>query len=619
MNPYASTGSVATVTASVAGKDSLGGPGGPNDVSASNMSTEEVTRRLLGYVRPYGALLAASFLSAVVGVTLQLYVPILIGRGIDCMVCAGAVDFGLLMPIVRELALVVIVASALQWVQGYCVNRLSYETVRDLRNAASDKLDRMPLSFIDSHPHGDLISRVVNDVDQVGDGLLQGTNQLLGGVVTIVGTLGFMLATSVPMALVVALVTPLSVGAAWLITRLSDKSFADQQRIQGELGAHVEQYVGEQRLVDAFAYSPEACARFDAINEMLYASGEHAQFMSSLSNPGTRFINNIIYAVVAVIGCVGVITGVPALLTVGQVQAFLSYANQYTKPFNEITGVIAQIQTAYASARRVFALLDATEETADAEAAVELDQPRGEVEFDHVGFSYVPDRELLKDICIHARPGERIALVGPTGCGKTTLINLLLRFYDVTSGSIEVDGLPASGYSRASLRRSFGMVLQDSWLFAGTVHDNIAYGRPDATREQVEEAARRARADKFIRQLPQGYDTVIGEDGGSFSQGQRQLLCIARVMLTDPAILLLDEATSSIDTRTELQVQAAFDDLMRGRTSFVVAHRLSTIRNADCILVIRDGRVIERGTHDELLALGGFYSSLYESQFSQEG
>lgn len=618
MNPYASTGSVATVTASVAGKDSLGGPGGPSDVSASNMSTGEVTRRLLGYVRPYRALLAASLLSAIVGVTLQLYVPILIGRGIDCMVGAGVVDFGLLMPVVRELALVVIVASALQWAQGYCVNRLSYETVRDLRNAASDKLDRMPLSFIDSHPHGDLIGRVVNDVDQIGDGLLQGTNQLLGGVVTIVGTLGFMLATSVPMALVVALVTPLSVGAAWLITRLSDKSFADQQRIQGELGAHVEQYVGEQRLVDAFAYGPEACARFGAINERLYASGEHAQFMSSLSNPGTRFINNIIYAVVAVVGCVGVITGVPAPLTVGQVQAFLSYANQYTKPFNEITGVIAQIQTAYASARRVFALLDATEETADAEAAIELNQPRGEVEFDHVGFSYVPDRELLKDICIHARPGERIALVGPTGCGKTTLINLLLRFYDVTSGSIEVDGLPASGYTRASLRRSFGMVLQDSWLFAGTVHDNIAYGCPDATREQVEEAARRARADKFIRQLPQGYDTVIGEDGGSFSQGQRQLLCIARVMLTDPAILLLDEATSSIDTRTELQVQAAFDELMRGRTSFVVAHRLSTIRNADCILVIRDGRVIERGTHDELLALGGFYSSLYESQFARE-
>ena len=618
MNPYASTGSVATVTASVAGKDSLGGPGGPNDVSASNMSIGDVTRRLLGYVRPYGALLAASLLSAIVGVTLQLYVPILIGRGIDCMVGAGEVDFGLLMPIVRELVLVVIVASALQWAQGYCVNRLSYETVRDLRNAASDKLDRMPLSFIDSHPHGDLIGRVVNDVDQIGDGLLQGTNQLLSGVVTIVGTLGFMLATSVPMALVVALVTPLSVGAAWLITRLSDKSFADQQRIQGELGAHVEQYVGEQRLVDAFAYGPEACARFDAINERLYASGEHAQFMSSLSNPGTRFINNIIYAVVAVVGCVGVITGVPAPLTVGQVQAFLSYANQYTKPFNEITGVIAQIQTAYASARRVFALLDATEEMADAEGAVELDQPRGEVEFDHVDFSYVPDRELLKDICIHARPGERIALVGPTGCGKTTLINLLLRFYDVTSGSIEVDGLPASGYTRASLRRSFGMVLQDSWLFVGTVHDNIAYGRPDATREQVEEAARRARADKFIRQLPQGYDTVIGEDGGSFSQGQRQLLCIARVMLTDPAILLLDEATSSIDTRTELQVQAAFDELMRGRTSFVVAHRLSTIRNADCILVIRDGRVIERGTHDELLALGGFYSSLYESQFARE-
>ena len=618
MNPYASTGSVATVTASVAGKDSLGGPNGDTGGSSSSMSTLEVTRRLLAYVRPYRGLLVASLLSAIAGVTLQLYVPILIGRGIDCMIGVGRVDFGVLVPLVRELAVVVIAASALQWVQGYCVNRLSYETVCDLRNVASDKLNRMPLSFIDSHPHGDLISRVVNDVDQIGDGLLQGTNQLLSGVVTIVGTLGFMLVTSVPMALVVVLVTPLSVGAAWLITRLSDKSFAEQQRIQGELGAHVEQYVGEQRLVDAFAFGPKACERFDEINKRLYTSGEHAQFMSSLSNPGTRFINNIIYAVVAVVGCLSVITGAPARLTVGEVQAFLSYANQYTKPFNEITGVIAQIQTAYASARRVFALLDATEEEPDGAGAIELVRPRGEVSFHHVDFSYVPDRELLKDICIHATPGERIALVGPTGCGKTTLINLLLRFYDVNSGTIAVDGRSSDEYTRASLRRSFGMVLQDSWLFAGTVHDNIAYGRPGATREQVEEAARRAHADKFIRQLPQGYDTVIGEDGGSFSQGQRQLLCIARVMLTDPAILLLDEATSSIDTRTELQVQAAFDELMRGRTSFVVAHRLSTIRNADCILVMRDGRIIERGTHEELLSLHGFYSSLYESQFARE-
>ena len=435
---------------------------------------------------------------------------------------------------------------------------------------------------------------------------------------TIVGTLVFMLSISVPMAIVVVLVTPLSIFAAGLIAKLSNKSFAAQQSIQGQLGGHIEEYVGEQKLVDAFAYGSHAKQRFDELNAQLYTAGEHAQFMSSLSNPGTRFINNIIYAVVAVIGCAGVITGVPARLTVGQVQTFLSYANQYTKPFNEVTSVITQIQTAYASARRVFSLLDAGEEAPDAADAVELVAPRGEVQFKHVDFSYVPDRKLLQDICIDAQPGRRFALVGPTGCGKTTLINLLLRFYDIDAGEIAVDGHSSLEYTRASLRRSFGMVLQDSWLFEGTVHENIAYGRADATREQVVEAARRAHADKFIRQLPQGYDTMIGEDGGTFSQGQKQLLCIARVMLTDPAILLLDEATSSIDTRTELQVQAAFDELMAGRTSFVVAHRLSTIRNADCILVMRDGQIIERGTHEELLAADGFYAGLYNSQWAVE-
>ena len=462
---------------------------------------------------------------------LQLYTPILIGEGIDLIVAAGQVDFDALLPLVTKLALVVVGAAAFQWLQGYCVNRLSYETVRDMRVEASDKLSRMPLSFIDSHAHGDLMSRVVNDVDQVGDGLLQGFTQLFTGVITIVGTLAFMLSINLTMTLVVVLVTPLSIFAAGAIAKLSNKSFTAQQRIQGQLGGHIEEYVGEQKLVDAFAYGPSAQQRFDALNAELYAAGERAQFMGSLSNPGTRFINNIIYAVVAVIGCVGVITGVPAALTVGGVQIFLSYANQYTKPFNEVTNVITQIQTAYASARRMFALLDASEQEPDAPDAVELAAPQGEVAFEHVDFSYVPDRKLLQDICI--------------------------------------------------------------------------------------EAAKRAHAHKFIVQLPGGYDTVIGEDGGTFSQGQKQLLCIARVMLTDPAILLLDEATSSIDTRTELQVQAAFDELMAGRTSFVVAHRLSTIRNADCILVMRDGEIIERGTHDELLAAGGFYAELYRSQFAQ--
>ena len=618
MNPYTSSGSVATMTANVSGNENLNDLGeGPQGSSDTRYPVRVVTRRLLSYVRPHAVSLAASFISAAVSVVLQLYTPIIIGQGIDLIVGAGRVDFAALLPLVVKLALVVVAASAFQWLQGYCVNRLSYETVRDMRVEASDKLSRMPLKFIDGHAHGDLMSRVVNDVDQVGDGLLQGFTQLFGGVVTIVGTLVFMLTIDISMTVVVVVVTPLSIFAAGAIAKLSNKSFTAQQRIQGELGGHIEEYVGEQKLVDAFAYGPRAQKRFDALNAELYTAGERAQFMGSLSNPGTRFINNIIYAVVAVIGCIGAITGVPSLLTVGEVQVFLSYANQYTKPFNEITNVITQIQTAYASARRLFALIDAPEEEPDAPDAIELSQPRGEVAFEHVDFSYVKDAKLLQDICLDAKPGMRFALVGPTGCGKTTLINLLLRFYDIDAGRILVDGRPSRDYTRASLRRSFGMVLQDTWLFEGTVAENISYGRPDATRDEVVEAARRAHADKFIRQLPQGYDTMIGEDGGTFSQGQKQLLCIARVMLTDPAILLLDEATSSIDTRTELQVQAAFDELMAGRTSFVVAHRLSTIRNADCILVMRDGQIIERGNHDELLARDGFYAELYNSQFAQ--
>lgn len=620
-NPYASTGSVATVAASVSGNDELNGPGrgsvpsgrGPR---APRMATGRVVRRLLGFVGPHRVSLAVSFAASVATVCLQLYVPILIGRGIDCIVGPGEVDFDALASLLALLAAVVVAAAATQWVQGFCVNRLAYETARDLRLAAGDKLSRVPVSVIDGHAHGDLISRVVNDVDQVGDGLLQGLTQLFSGVVTIVGTLGFMLSVSVPMAVVVVLVTPLSVLAASAIARFSNRSFTEQQRIQGRLGGYIEEYVGSQRLVAACAYGERSRAGFDAINAELYTAGERAQFLSSLSNPGTRFINNIIYAVVAVLGCLGVIVGFPGPLTVGGVQVFLSYANQYTKPFNEVTGVIAQIQTALASARRVFALLDAPEVEPDAPAATELSSPRGAVEFSHVDFSYDPERPLLRDICIEAEPGMRVALVGPTGCGKTTLINLLLRFYDIDAGGLLVDGRPAAGYTRASLRRSFGMVLQESWLFEGTVHENIAYGRPGATREQVEEAARRARADAFIRALPEGYDTVLAEDGGTLSQGQRQLLCIARVMLTDPAVLLLDEATSSIDTRTELQVQAAFDELMRGRTSFVVAHRLSTVRDADCILVMRDGRIVERGRHEELLAADGAYAELYRSQFA---
>ncbi len=571
-------------------------------------------RRVLHKIKPYSLFVVCSLVVAAVSVAAQLYIPILCGNAIDFMLGKGSVNLSAVLNIVVEIIVVAVAAAFAQWLLSVCNNRITFSVSRDLRNEAMRKIQTLPLSYLDSHPSGDIVSRMVADVDTFADGLLMGFTQLFSGVLTILGTLLFMLFQNIPITLVVVCVTPLSLVVASFLAKRSYKYFQGQSTVRGEQTALVNEMIEGQKVVQAFGHEAESLEAFDEVNGRLQDVSLKAIFFSSMTNPATRFVNNIVYAGV---GLVGAIYAVAGGITIGQLSIFLSYANQYTKPFNEVTNVITQIQTAYASARRMFALLDAREQEPDAEDAVELAVPQGEVTFEHVDFSYVPDRKLLQDICIEAKPGTRFALVGPTGCGKTTLINLLLRFYDIDAGRIAVDGRSSRDYTRASLRRAFGMVLQDTWLFEGTVAENITYGCPDATREQVIEAAKRAHAHKFIVQLPGGYDTVIGEDGGTFSQGQKQLLCIARVMLTDPAILLLDEATSSIDTRTELQVQAAFDELMAGRTSFVVAHRLSTVRNADCILVMRDGQIIERGTHDELLAAGGFYAELYRSQFAQ--
>ncbi len=617
-NPYAGGGTAGAALASARG-DMGDGNGAPRiaDLDASSITLGCVVRSLWRYVRPHAVSLVASFVCSAASVLLQLYVPILIGQAIDCMVAAGRVDLVALLPVLHRLAAAVVVAAASQWVAGYCTNRLSSEAVRDLRDDAFDKLETLPLSFVDAHSHGDLLARVVSDADLVGDGLLQGMTQLFGGVVQIAGTLAFMVSLSLPVALVVVALTPLSALAATAIARKGASSFAAQQEIQGELAGFAEEVVSNHRLVALFDHASADVAAFDEKNERLYSKGERAQFISSLTNPSTRLVNNFVYAAVAVVGCACVIGGWPSALTVGQVQSFLSYSNQYMKPFNEVSAVATQLSGALASARRLLALLDAADQEPDAADAVSIDDPAGALELDHVSFSYDPAKPLLKDICLSIRPGQRFALVGPTGCGKTTLINLLLRFYDADAGTISLDGHDVRDLTRASLRSAFGMVLQDSWLFRGTVRDNIAYGSPGATAGDVVRAAREARAHEFITQLPDGYDTVVGEGGIALSQGQRQLLCIARVMLCDPAVLLLDEATSSIDTRTELRVQQAFDRMMRGRTSLVVAHRLSTVREADCIVVMDAGRVVEKGTHDELLAKGGAYARLYESQFAQ--
>ena len=567
--------------------------------------------RVLHKIRPYSLFVVCSLIVAAVSVAAQLYIPILCGDAIDLMLGKGNVDFAGVGRIIVEVLVVAVVAAFAQWLLSVCNNRITFSVSRDLRNEALRKIQTLPLSYLDSHPSGDIVSRMVADVDTFADGLLMGFTQLFSGVLTILGTLLFMLSENVVITLVVVCITPLSLLVASFLAKRSYKYFQGQSSVRGEQTALVNEMIEGQKVVQAFGHEAESLDAFDEVNGRLQDVSLKAIFFSSMTNPATRFVNNIVYAGV---GLVGALYAVRGGITIGQLSVFLNYANQYTKPFNEISGVVTELQNALACAARVFELLDADDQIPEAENASVL-QPDGHVQLQDVSFRYLPDRPLIEGLSLDVKPGQRIAIVGPTGCGKTTLINLLMRFYDVNGGSIKVSGTDIRDVTRASLRGSYGMVLQDTWLRAGTVRENIAYGKPDATLGEVVAAAKAAHADSFIRRLPEGYDTVIAEDGGNISQGQKQLLCIARVMLCLPPMLILDEATSSIDTRTEVRIQKAFARMMQGRTSFIVAHRLSTIREADVILVMKDGHIVEQGNHDELLAAGGFYAKLYNSQF----
>ena len=567
--------------------------------------------RVLHKIRPYSLFVVCSLIVAAVSVAAQLYIPILCGDAIDLMLGKGNVDFAGVGRIIVEVLVVAVVAAFAQWLLSVCNNRITFSVSRDLRNEALRKIQTLPLSYLDSHPSGDIVSRMVADVDTFADGLLMGFTQLFSGVLTILGTLLFMLSENVVITLVVVCITPLSLLVASFLAKRSYKYFQGQSSVRGEQTALVNEMIEGQKVVQAFGHEAESLDAFDEVNGRLQDVSLKAIFFSSMTNPATRFVNNIVYAGV---GLVGALYAVRGGITIGQLSVFLNYANQYTKPFNEISGVVTELQNALACAARVFELLDADDQIPEAENAAVL-QPDGHVQLEDVSFRYLPDRPLIEGLSLDVKPGQRIAIVGPTGCGKTTLINLLMRFYDVNGGSIKVSGTDIRDVTRASLRGSYGMVLQDTWLRAGTVRENIAYGKPDAPLDEVVAAAKAAHADSFIRRLPEGYDTVIAEDGGNISQGQKQLLCIARVMLCLPPMLILDEATSSIDTRTEVRIQKAFARMMQGRTSFIVAHRLSTIREADVILVMKDGHIVEQGNHDELLAAGGFYAKLYNSQF----
>ena len=567
--------------------------------------------RVLHKIRPYSAFVVCSLLVAAVSVAAQLYIPILCGDAIDKMLGKGNVDLAGVLRIAVSILVVAAVAALAQWLLSVCNNRITFSVSRDLRNEALRKIQTLPLSYLDSHPSGDIVSRMVADVDTFADGLLMGFTQLFSGILTIFGTLLFMLRENVPITLVVVCITPLSLVVAGFLAKRSYGYFQSQSTVRGKQTALVNEMIEGQKVVQAFGHEAESLAAFDEVNGQLQDVSLKAIFFSSLTNPATRFVNNIVYAGV---GLVGALYAVRGGITIGQLSVFLSYANQYTKPFNEISGVVTELQNALACAARVFELLDAEDQVPETENAAAL-QPDGHVQLQDVSFRYLPDRPLIEGLSLDVQPGQRIAIVGPTGCGKTTLINLLMRFYDVNSGSIKVSGTDIRDVTRASLRGSYGMVLQDTWLRAGTVRENIAYGKPDATMDEVIAAAKAAHAHSFIRRLPDGYDTVIAEDGGNISQGQKQLLCIARVMLCLPPMLILDEATSSIDTRTEVRIQKAFARMMQGRTSFIVAHRLSTIQEADVILVMKDGHIVEQGNHDQLLAQGGFYAKLYNSQF----
>ena len=569
-------------------------------------------RRILNYIGVYKWLVLLSVILAAVTVALTLYAPILVGEGVDLILGPGNVDFQGLLAVLKKIAVVVALTALTQWLMNHMNNQITYHVVQDIRVKAFQHIQELPLKYLDSHPYGDIISRLIADIDQFSEGLLMGFTQLFTGVLTIIGTLGFMLAVNPVITAVVVLVTPLSLFVAAFIARKTFSMFQLQSQTRGELTTLVDEMIGNEKVVQAFGYEKEAQARFEEINERLRGYSLRAIFFSSITNPATRFVNSMVYASV---GAAGAFAAIRGFLSVGQLSIFLSYANQYTKPFNEISGVVTELQNALACAARVFALMDEPPFEPEDEDAVELKQADGSVALENVSFSYQPEVPLIEDLNLDVKPGQRIALVGPTGCGKTTIINLLMRFYDVQKGAIRVSGTDIRHMTRESLRESYGMVLQETWLKSGTIRENIAYGRPDASEEEIIQAAKDAHAHSFIRRMPQGYDTVLSEDGGNLSQGQRQLLCIARVMLCNPAMLILDEATSSIDTRTEIRIQKAFAAMMEGRTSFIVAHRLSTIQEADVILVMKDGHIKEQGTHESLLARHGFYAELYNSQF----